>query len=51
MTVYQKCYVSVKLTEIGENDFEVIDGSTSKMKRYVSKIIGKKILLKFLNGL
>ncbi|AKB51564.1 hypothetical protein MSBRW_2311 [Methanosarcina barkeri str. Wiesmoor] len=39
LTVYQKCYVSVMLSEIGDNDFEIITGSTSKMKDYGTEIL------------
>ena len=41
LTVYQKCYVSVMLSEIGDNDFEIITGSTSKMKDYGTEILDK----------
>jgi MAST domain-containing protein len=37
--VYQKSYVSVKLSELEENDFIIIDGPTSKMEEYYGKII------------
>ena len=36
---YQKCYVSVKLSELDKNDFIIINGSTSKMEEYFGKII------------
>jgi MAST domain-containing protein len=39
VTVYQKCYVYTMLSEIGDNNFEIVTGSTSKMKDY-----GKNIL-------
>jgi MAST domain-containing protein len=39
LTVYQKCYFSVMLSEIGNNDFEIITGSTSKMKDYETEIL------------
>lgn len=38
-TVNQKCYVSVKLSELGKNDFVIIDGPTSKMEEYYGKIM------------
>ena len=41
ITVYQKCYVSVMLTEIGDNDFEIVTGSTSKMKDYGTELMEK----------
>jgi len=41
LTVYQKCYVSVMMSEIGDNDFEIINGSTSKMKDYGTEILDK----------
>ena len=39
LTVYQKCYVSVKLSELDKNDFIIIDGPTLKMEEYFGKII------------
>lgn len=41
ITVYQKCYVSVMLSEIGDNDFKIVTGSTSKMKDYGTEIMEK----------
>jgi sarcinarray family protein len=41
ITVHQKCYVSVILTEIGDNDFEIVNGSTSKMKDYGTELMEK----------
>jgi sarcinarray family protein len=41
IAVYQKCYVAVMLTEIGDNDFEIVNGSTSKMKDYGEAILDK----------
>jgi MAST domain-containing protein len=38
-TVNQKCYVSVKLSELGKDNFVVIDGPTSKMEEYYGKIM------------
>lgn len=38
-TVHQKCYVSVKLSELGRNDFVIIDGPTTKMEEYYGKIM------------
>lgn len=40
-TVYDRYYVSVKLSELGKNDFVIIDGPTSKMEEYYGKIIEK----------
>ncbi|MCQ1536872.1 sarcinarray family MAST domain-containing protein [Methanosarcina sp. KYL-1] len=36
-SVYQRCYVSVKLSELGENNFVIIDGPTSRMEEYFGK--------------
>jgi MAST domain-containing protein len=41
LTVDQKCYVSVMLTEIGDNDFEIMNGSTLKMKDYGTELMEK----------
>jgi MAST domain-containing protein len=41
LTVYQKCYVSIMLSEIGNNDFEIVTGPTSKMKDYGTEILDK----------
>jgi MAST domain-containing protein len=41
LTVYQKCYVSIMLSEIGDNNFEVVKGSTSKMKEYGTEVLDK----------
>lgn len=41
LSVYQKCYVSVMLSEIGDDDFEIVTGSTSKMKDYGTEILDK----------
>lgn len=41
LTVYQKCYVYTMLSEIGDNDFEIVTGSTSKMKDYGRSILDK----------
>ncbi|MDD3246593.1 MAG: sarcinarray family MAST domain-containing protein [Methanosarcina sp.] len=38
-TVHQKCYVSVKLSELGKNNFVIIDGPTSKIEEYYGKIM------------
>ena len=38
-TVNQKCYVAVKLTELGKDDFVIIDGPTSKMEEYYRTIM------------
>ncbi|RXA20086.1 sarcinarray family MAST domain-containing protein [Methanosarcina sp. MSH10X1] len=38
-TVHQKCYVSVKLSELGDKDFVIVDGPTSRMEEYYGKII------------
>lgn len=38
-TVNQKCYVSVKLSELEKNNFVIIDGTTSKMEEYYGKIM------------
>ena len=40
-TVYQKSYISVKLSELEENDFTIINGPTIKMEEYYGKIIEK----------
>ena len=41
LTVYQKCYVSTMLSEIRENNFEIVTGSTSKMKEYGTDFLDK----------
>jgi MAST domain-containing protein len=41
LTVYQKCYVYTMLSEIGDNDFEIVTGSTSKMKDYGKNVLDK----------
>ncbi|MDQ1251027.1 MAG: hypothetical protein QG646_96, partial [Euryarchaeota archaeon] len=41
LTVYQKCYVSVMLTEIGDKNFEIVNGSTLKMLDYGTTIMEK----------
>ena len=38
-TVHQKCYVSVKLSELGKNNFVIINGPTSKIEEYYGKIM------------
>lgn len=38
-TVNQECYVSVKLSELGKDNFVIIDGPTSKMEEYYGKIM------------
>ncbi len=38
-TVYQKSYVSLKLSELEKNDFVIIDGPTLKMDEYYGKIM------------
>lgn len=38
-TVNQKCYVSVKLSELGKDNFVIIDGPTLKMEEYYGKIM------------
>ncbi|MHC1755252.1 MAG: sarcinarray family MAST domain-containing protein [Methanosarcina sp.] len=40
-TVYDRYYVSVKLSEPGKNDFIIIDGPTSRIEEYYGKIIEK----------
>ncbi|WP_440956490.1 sarcinarray family MAST domain-containing protein [Methanosarcina sp. Mfa9] len=39
LTVNQKCYVSTMLSEIGDNNFEIVTGSTSKMKEYETEVL------------
>jgi len=41
MTVYQKCEVSVKLSELGENNFVVLNGPTTKMDVYTGNVMEK----------
>lgn len=41
LTVYQKCEVSVKLSELGKNNFVVLDGLTTKMDVYAGTIMEK----------
>jgi len=41
LTVNQKCHVSIMLSEVGDNNFEVIRGSTSKMKEYGTDVLDK----------
>ena len=41
LTVNQKCYVSVMLSEIGDNDFHIVSGPTSKMKDYGTEVLDK----------
>ncbi len=41
LTVNQKCYVSVMLSEIGDNDFQIVSGPTSKMKDYGTEVLDK----------
>lgn len=41
LTVNQKCYVSTMLSEIGDNNFEIVTGSTSKMKDYGTEVLDK----------
>ena len=37
--VYQRCYVSVKLSELGDNNFVIVNGPTSRIEEYYGKII------------
>ena len=39
--VHQKCYVSIMLSEIGNGNFEIVTGSTSKMNDYGTEILDK----------
>lgn len=41
LTVYQKCYVSVKLSELDKNIFTIIKGPTSNMEEYYGKVMEK----------
>jgi MAST domain-containing protein len=41
LTVYQKSEVALKLSEIGEGYFLIVNGSTSKMDKYRADIIEK----------
>ena len=41
LTVYQKCHVSVMLSEIGDSNFEIVNGPTSKMKDYGTEVLDK----------
>jgi MAST domain-containing protein len=41
LTVYQKCYVSTMLSEIGNDNFEIVAGSTSEMKDYETELLDK----------
>lgn len=41
VTSYQRCYLSVQLGSIDENDFKVINGPTSKMNQFTDEIIEK----------
>lgn len=38
LTVYQKSFVNVALTELGENDFVVLEGPTNEMGEYTGLI-------------
>ena len=38
-TVNQKCYVAVKLSELGKDNFVIIDGPTLKMEEYYRTIM------------
>ena len=40
-TAYQKCYISVKLSELDKDDFIITEGPTLKMEKYFGKIIEK----------
>ncbi len=39
LTVHQKCHVSIMLSEIGDNNFEIVSGPTSKMKDYGTELL------------
>ena len=41
MTVYQKCEVSVMLSELGKNNFVVLNGPTTKMDVYTGNVMEK----------
>ena len=41
LTVNQKCHVSVMLSEIGDDNFEIVSGPTSKMKDYGTEVLDK----------
>ena len=41
ITVYQKCNVSVKLSELDKNIFTIINGPTSNMDEYYGKVMEK----------
>jgi MAST domain-containing protein len=40
-TAFQKCYISVKLSELDKDDFIITEGPTLKMEKYFGKIIEK----------
>jgi MAST domain-containing protein len=40
-TAYQKCYISVKLSELNKDDFIILEGPTLTMEKYYGKIIEK----------
>lgn len=39
VTSYKKCYISVKLWTIDEDDFVIINGSSKELGRYVGQIV------------
>lgn len=39
VTSYQRCYLSVQLGSIDENDFKILSGPTSKMNQFTDEII------------
>ena len=41
MTVFQKCEVSVKLSELGKDNFVVLNGPTTKMDVYTGNVMEK----------
>jgi len=41
MIVYQKCEVSVKLSELGKNNFVILNGPTTKMDVYTGNVMEK----------
>ena len=45
-TVYQRCYVSAMISEIGDGNFIVVDGPTKKTNVYCGKIFDSKIINK-----
>lgn len=41
LTVNQKCHVSIMLSEIGDDNFEIVSGPTTKMKDYGTEVLDK----------